>query len=163
MDLPSLSKLSLSEPDRIQAQVGAGCDDDAFTMFTCDNKLDEWTEWLEQKRRDLASKNEATVESVKAIVKEYYIAGVMATVEEVPQRLSLAQQDLWVRMAARVRMTKSWPQLELDGRAALYDYMKMVALAWLQRHNTGELRVNAHVERATIGDDCGKLANKRAP
>ena len=71
MDLPSLSKLSLSEPDRIQAQVGAGCDDDAFTMFTCDNKLEEWMKWLEQTLR-------GTVESAKAILNEYRAEGVKA-------------------------------------------------------------------------------------
>ena len=157
MHLPSLSKLSLSEPDRIQAQVGAGCDDDPFTEIACELKLEEWKKWIEQKLRD-------TVESAKAILKEYHAAGVKAWGDVAEGlELSRAQQDLWNKMAARVQVTELWPELGFVNRRQEFTYMKAVALAWMLRHNTGEMRVGAHVERATIGDDCGKLANKRAP
>ena len=156
MDLPSLSKLSLSELDRIQAQVGAGCDDDPFTEIACALKLEEWKKWLEQTLR-------GTVESAKAILNEYRAEGVKAWGGGDALELSRAQQDLWNKMAARAQVTELWPQLGFKNWFQEHTYMKAVALAWMLQHNTGELRVNAHVERATIGDDCGKLANRRAP
>lgn len=138
MDLPSLSKLSLSELDRIQAQVGAGCDDDPFTEIACDVKLAEWKKWIEQKLRD-------TVESATAILNEYHAAGVTAWADGKGLELSRAQQDLWVKMAARVQVTELWPQLGFKNWFQEYTYMKAVALAWMLRHNTGEMRVGMSI------------------
>ena len=135
-------------PDRIQAQVGAGCDDDPFTEIACEVKLAEWKKWIEQKLRDL--QNEATVESAKAILNEYHAAGVKAWGDGKGQELSRAQEDLWIKMAVRVEATESWPVLGLVNWFEEYTYMKAVALAWVLRHNTGAVRVGT-----AIGDHCG--------
>ena len=135
-------------PDRIQAQVGAGCDDDPFTEIACDVKLAEWTEWLGRKQLEL--QNEATVESAKAVLNEYHKAGVKAWSEGLGLELSRAQKDLWVKMAAPWQ-DRRIVGLDLPGEseAETYDYVKAVALAWLLRHDTGELRVNAQMEAST--------------
>ena len=141
MHLPSLSKLSLSEPDRIQAQVGAGCDDDPFTEIACELKLEEWKKWLEQTLR-------GTVESAKAILNEYRAEGVK--VWAAAMRWSCARRTCGTD-AARAQVTELWPQLGFK-IGLEHTYMKAVALAWMLQHNTGAAR-----ERAWSGDHRRRL------